>query len=192
MCFLVHSFSSRSLMARWPTFRGRGRAVTPSCYAHFRVGAAAPERVPHCRRCAKVLFRKHLESLLSGAHPDPSKPARDPDAVSRLKLTQALQRAKYAIAWERSWPHLARLLTIVGLFLVTSWAGLWLALPFIARAIGLGLFVVLALGALFPLLRFRWPSREEGLSRLDRGPRIPHRPATAVPGTPRTPAPGAP
>ena len=97
---------------------------------------------------------------MSGANPDPSEPARDPDAVSRLKLTQALQRAKYAIAWERSWPHLARLLTIVGLFLVASWAGLWLALPFIARAIGLVLFVVLALGALFPLLRVRWPSRE--------------------------------
>jgi uncharacterized protein (TIGR02302 family) len=121
--------------------------------------------------------------LLSGAHPDPSEPARDPDAVSRLKLTQALQRAKYAIAWERSWPHLARLLTVLGLFLVASWAGLWLSLPFIARAIGLGLFVVLALGALFPLLRFRWPTREQGLSRLDRGSGIRHRPATALTDT---------
>jgi uncharacterized protein (TIGR02302 family) len=117
---------------------------------------------------------------LSGATPDPSEPARSPDAASRLQLTQALQRAKYAIAWERSWPPLARLLTVVGLFLVVSWAGLWLALPFVARAIGLALFVALALGALFPLLRFRWPSREEALSRLDRGSGIPHRPATAL------------
>ena len=108
---------------------------------------------------------------------------RDPDAVARLKLGQALQRAKYAIAWERSWPHLARLLTVIGLFLVVSWAGLWLALPFIARAIGLLLFVVLALGALFPVVRFRWPSREEGLSRLDRGSGIRHRPATALTDT---------
>jgi uncharacterized protein (TIGR02302 family) len=108
---------------------------------------------------------------------------RDPDAVARLKLGQALQRAKYAIAWEQSWPHLARLLTVIGLFLVVSWAGLWLALPFIARAIGLLLFVVLALGALFPLVRFRWPSREEGLSRLDRGSGIRHRPATALTDT---------
>jgi uncharacterized protein (TIGR02302 family) len=124
-----------------------------------------------------------LESLLIGATPDPSEPARDPDAVSRLQLGQALQRAKYAIAWERSWPHLARLLSIVGLFLVVSWAGLWLALPFVARAVGLGLFVFLALGGLFPLLRFRWPSREEGLSRLDRGTGIRHRPATALTDT---------
>ena len=123
------------------------------------------------------------ESLLSGTTPDPSEPARNPDAVSRLQLTQALQRARYAIAWERSWPHLARLSTIVGLFLVVSWTGLWLVLPFIARAIGLGLFGLLALGALFPLVRFRWPSRQEGLSRLDRGSGIRHRPATALTDT---------
>jgi uncharacterized protein (TIGR02302 family) len=120
---------------------------------------------------------------LSGATPDPSEPGPTADAVSRLKLAQALQRARYAIAWERSWPHLARLLTVIGLFLVVSWAGLWLALPFVARAIGLGLFVLAALGALFPLVRFRWPSREEGLTRLDRGSGIRHRPATALTDT---------
>ena len=86
---------------------------------------------------------------MSGATPDPSEPAREPDAISRLQLSQALQRAKYAIAWERSWPHLARLLTVAGLFLVVSWAGLWLALPFVARAVGLGLFALAALGAVY-------------------------------------------
>jgi uncharacterized protein (TIGR02302 family) len=121
--------------------------------------------------------------LLSGATPDPSEPARDADAISRLRLTQALQRARYAIAWERGWPHLARLLTVIGLFLVVSWAGLWLALPFVARVAGFGLFLVLALGVLFPALRFRWPSREQGLARLDRGSGIPHRPATALTDT---------
>ncbi len=120
---------------------------------------------------------------MSGATPDPSQPGPAADAVSRLKLAQALQRARYAIAWERSWPHLARLLTVVGLFLVVSWAGLWLALPFVARAIGLGLFVLAALIAVFPLVRFRWPSREEGLNRLDRGSGIRHRPATALTDT---------
>jgi uncharacterized protein (TIGR02302 family) len=117
--------------------------------------------------------------LLNGATPDPSEPVRD-DAVSRLRLTQALRRARYAIAWERFWPHLARLLTVVGLFLVVSWVGLWLVLPFVGRAIGLALFGLVALGALLPLVRFRWPSREEGLSRLDRGSGIRHRPATAL------------
>jgi uncharacterized protein (TIGR02302 family) len=120
---------------------------------------------------------------LSGVNPDPSEPLRDADAISRLKLTQAVQRAKYAIAWERSWPPLARLLTVIGLFFVVSWSGLWLALPFLARAAGLGVFVLLALGALFPLTTFRWPRREEALGRLDRGSGIRHRPATALTDT---------
>src|SRR5947207_8966563 len=148
------------------------------------MGCGLPAR-NGCLTAAVVLSScsVNLERLLSGATPDPSEPARDANAISRLKLTQALQRARYAIAWERGWPHLARLLTVIGLFLVVSWAGLWLALPFIARAIGLGLFVALALGALFPLLRFRWPSREQGLARLDRGSGIRHRPATALTDT---------
>ncbi len=120
---------------------------------------------------------------MSGATPDPSEPAREPDAIARLQLTQALQRAKYAIAWERGWPALARLLSVVGLFLVVSWAGLWLVLPFVARVVGTGLFVLLALGALLPLIRFRWPTREEALGRLDRGTGIRHRPATALTDT---------
>jgi uncharacterized protein (TIGR02302 family) len=103
--------------------------------------------------------------------------------MARLKLTQALQRAKYAIAWERTWPQLARLLTLAGLFLVLSWAGLWLVLPFLARALGLGVFVLLAVAALVPLVRFRWPTREEALGRLDRGTGIRHRPATALSDT---------
>jgi uncharacterized protein (TIGR02302 family) len=121
--------------------------------------------------------------LLNGATPDPTEPARDAAAVSRLRLAEAVQRAKFALAWERSWPHLARLLTVGGLFLVASWAGLWLALPALARAIGLVLFAVLALAALFPLLKFRWPSREAALSRLDRGTGVRHRPATALTDT---------
>jgi len=128
---------------------------------------------------------------LSGVTPDPTEPARTADTahegshatLARLKLTQALQRAKYAIAWERAWPHLARLLTVIGLFLVVSWAGLWLALPSVARAIGLGFFVLLALAASLPLVWFRWPSREQGLSRLDHGSGIAHRPATTLTDT---------
>jgi uncharacterized protein (TIGR02302 family) len=121
--------------------------------------------------------------LLNGANPDPSKPAREPDDVARLKLSQALDRAKYAIAWERAWPHLARLLTLTGLFFTVSWAGLWLVLPFPARAAGLALFAAAAIAAFWPLIRFRWPTRTDALGRLDRGTGIRHRPATALSDT---------
>jgi len=120
---------------------------------------------------------------LNGVTPDPSDPIRDGDALSRLKLAQALDRAIYAIAWERAWPHLARVLTVVGLFLVVSWAGLWLVLPSVIRAIGLVVFAGAAIAALVPLLRFRWPGRDEALSRLDRGSGIRHRPATTLTDT---------
>jgi uncharacterized protein (TIGR02302 family) len=120
---------------------------------------------------------------LNGANPDPSKPVREPDDVARLKLSQALDRATWAIAWERAWPHLARLLTLAGLFLTVSWAGLWLVLPSLARAAGLALFAAAALAALWPLIRFRWPTRTEALGRLDRGTGIRHRPATALSDT---------
>ena len=102
---------------------------------------------------------------MSGANIDSSGPdrgdsGRGSDAIARLKLTQALQRATYAIAWERAWPHLARFLTVVGLFLTASWAGLWLVLPFVARVAVTCLFAIGALASLWPMLRFRWPARE--------------------------------
>ena len=98
---------------------------------------------------------------MNGANPIPHA-ARDRTTLARLKLTQALQRAQYAIAWERVWPNLARLLTLAGLFLALSWAGLWLALPTPARAFGLALFAAAASAAVIPLARFRWPTREDG------------------------------
>jgi uncharacterized protein (TIGR02302 family) len=110
-------------------------------------------------------------------------PARDLDAISRLRLGEAVRRSEFAIVWERLWPHLARFLTVAGLFLAVSWVGLWLALPFIGRAIGIGVFLVLALAALFPLVGFRWPSRAEALGRLDRGTGVRHRPATTLTDT---------
>src|SRR5258708_1387539 len=134
--------------------------VTPSGYWCFEGWVV---RCGTCPIAAAVLgcCFGNPESLLNGATPDPTKPTRDAGAVSRLRLAEALQRAKFAIAWERSWPHLARLLTVGGLFLVVSWSGLWLALPSLARAVGLCLFAVLALAALFPLFQFRWPSRQD-------------------------------
>jgi hypothetical protein len=60
------------------------------------------------------MVRRFEENSLDGTSPDPE-PAR---GLSRLRLTEALRRASYAIAWERAWPALARLLTVGGLFLV--------------------------------------------------------------------------
>jgi uncharacterized protein (TIGR02302 family) len=95
-------------------------------------------------------------------------------------LERALRRARWVVFWERLWPALAILATAAGLFLAVSWLGLWLWLPPIGRAVGLGIFVILTAAAVVPLLRLRFPSRLDGLRRLDRNTELPHRPATAV------------
>src|SRR5512138_2539437 len=76
-----------------------------------------------CLRAAVMLGSASVnpEILLNGVSPDPAKSAPQPDDVARLKLSQALERAKLAIAWERAWPVLARVLTLAGLFLTVSW-----------------------------------------------------------------------
>src|SRR5258705_5304885 len=95
-------------------------------------------------------------------------------------LARALKRARWSILWERLWPALATIATAVGLFLAVSWLGVWLMLPPIGRAIGIGLFFLLAAAAFAPLLMVRWPSKADGLRRLDHNSHLPHRPATTV------------
>src|SRR5260370_12294738 len=95
-------------------------------------------------------------------------------------LAPALRRARWTIFWERLWPALASIATVIGLFLALSWLGLWLWLPSAGRAIGLGVFFLLTAAAFAPVLMLRVPSRTEGLRRLDRNSGLPHRPATAI------------
>ncbi len=99
---------------------------------------------------------------------------------TRVPLARALKRARGSLLWERLWPALASLATAAGLFLAFSWAGLWLVLPPLARAICLAIFAAIALVAAVPLLRLRLPSLRDALGRLDRRSGENHRPATAV------------
>jgi uncharacterized protein (TIGR02302 family) len=95
-------------------------------------------------------------------------------------LERALKRARGSILWERSWPLLVTLAVPVGLFLAFSWAGLWLALPPLARAAGVIVFALIAFAAAVPILLLRVPSIYDGLRRLDRNSGERHRPATAI------------
>ena len=102
------------------------------------------------------------------------------EPVGKNALARALTRARWTIFWERLWPALASIATVIGLFLAVSWLGLWLWLPPAGRAIGLGVFFLLTAAAFAPVLMLRVPSRIEGLRRLDRNSGLPHRPATAI------------
>ena len=95
-------------------------------------------------------------------------------------LRRALLRVRWTIFWERLWPALASLATVVGLFLALSWLGVWLWLPAYGRVAGLGIFFLLTAAAFAQLLTLRAPSRMDGLRRLDRNSGLPHRPATTI------------
>ncbi len=104
----------------------------------------------------------------------------DREVPIRVLLARAVQRARGSLLWERLWPALATFAMAVGLFLMFSWAGLWLVLPPLGRAIGLSIFALIVIAAAVPLIRLRVPSIHDGLRRLDRVSGEPHRPATTV------------
>jgi hypothetical protein len=91
-----------------------------------------------------------------------------------------LRRARWAIFWERLWPALATLATMIGLFLAASWLGLWLWLPPAGRAAVMLLFTIAAIAATFRFTGLRVPAAADGLRRLDRGSGLRHRPATTI------------
>jgi uncharacterized protein (TIGR02302 family) len=109
----------------------------------------------------------------------PAQSSHSDDAGNGL-LARALGRARWSIFWERLWPALVSLATVVALFLALSWLGLWLWLPPVGRAIGLGIFFLLAAAAIAPFFLLRVPSRTDALQRLDRNSGLAHRPATAM------------
>ena len=95
-------------------------------------------------------------------------------------LGRKLHHARMALLWEQIWPPLAAILTLIGLFLSLSWLGLWLWLPPLGRAIGVLAFALVALAALWRLVRLQVPGEAEALRRIDRNSGVLHRPATAV------------
>jgi uncharacterized protein (TIGR02302 family) len=126
--------------------------------------------------------RAGLEQHVTGRpSASPSEPRRriDPHFAEAL-LSRALTRAWWAVLWERLWPPVATLATAVGAFLIVSWAGLWLVLPPIWRAVGVLLFGLLVMASAVPLARLALPRRQDTLRRLDLGSGLPHRPATTI------------
>ena len=108
------------------------------------------------------------------------------NALRRFK--SLIVQTWHALLWEKIWPPIAAALVVLGIFLATSWAGLWISLPPLARLVGLVLFLLLLAASLFPLLYLKLPQRAEALARLDHTSGLNHRPATAIADSLATPS----
>lgn len=100
-----------------------------------------------------------------------------------LHLERALLQARRVILWERIWPPLVGLSSLLAVFLLVSWSGLWLVLPPFARMAGVMVFALLLIWRGWALARVRGASRDEALARLDSATPLPHRPATSLSDT---------
>jgi uncharacterized protein (TIGR02302 family) len=89
-------------------------------------------------------------------------------------------RARWSLLWEQAWPRLWLPLSIILLFLTSSWFGLWLEVSALWRTVGLGVFAVAFLASFWPLLRMRMPSRMRALDRVDRDTGLSHGPARVL------------
>ncbi len=109
-----------------------------------------------------------------------SEPAETSQSTAAGRLERLAVRAGLAIGWERLWPGLATILTIIAVFLAVSFLGLWLETPRWARIGGVLVFGAAIIGVIGRFLPFGRPTRKESLARLDRDSGLLHRPATAL------------
>jgi uncharacterized protein (TIGR02302 family) len=105
--------------------------------------------------------------------------AERPDPQAR-RLERRIFGSRLALTWEKAWPLVWVPLSIVLVFLTVSWLGLWLALPWQARAVGVVLFALAFGGSILRLARAALPSAVEATARLDRSVAGAHRPAAAL------------
>ena len=108
---------------------------------------------------------------------------RDPPSGMDAKFARKVLASRWALLFERLWPRLWLILGLAGLFLLVSLLGLWQLLPNSVHAGVLAAFGVAALAALVYAARVSFPSRDEGIRRIERVSGVPHRPASSYEDT---------
>src|SRR5471030_1150905 len=101
--------------------------------------------------------------------------------IESFGVERKIGLARASLAWEDLWPRLVPLLAVVLLFVAAAHLDLFAGLdPWVHTAI----LVALASGFIglgfFILRRFRWPSRDVAIRRLERDSGVAHRPLVAV------------
>ncbi|WP_299477762.1 TIGR02302 family protein [uncultured Roseibium sp.] len=109
----------------------------------------------------------------------------NPDASGWRRFIQSrldtlIKQSRSALFVERVWRALMPVLVVTGIYVGLSWLGLWLVLPVWLGLAGIVLFAAALVWASADLFRLRWPSREDGLSRVEKSSGRSHRPLTAL------------
>jgi uncharacterized protein (TIGR02302 family) len=112
--------------------------------------------------------------------PDPNSPL---SARLGAKFARKVELSRWALLVERLWPRIWLVAAVAGLFLLASLLGLWTTLPEGLHALLLAAFGLAALAAIVFAARVRFPTREEGVRRLERLSGVPHRPASSYEDT---------
>ncbi len=103
----------------------------------------------------------------------------------RQMLERRLLEARAVLAFEWLWPLIVAAGVLAALFLAVSWLGAWVALPHVARMVGVGLFAAAFVAVLVRGIRTRRPGRRDALARLDRDSGRPPSSRVGEPGQPR-------
>ncbi len=106
--------------------------------------------------------------------------ALDPIELIRRRLGRLAAASRLSLGWERLWPRLWIPAAIALTFLALSWFGLWTALPWQGRALGVTLFALALAASLVHIARMALPTRRDALNRLDHSLEGAHRPASAL------------
>lgn len=101
-------------------------------------------------------------------------------AIANPRLERLAAKARGILLFERIWRIIVPPLVVLGCFVCISWTGIWLGAPHWARFLGVFSFGLILLISILPLRKFRWPSREEALARIDRVSELSWQPAAVI------------
>ncbi|MBU2582167.1 MAG: TIGR02302 family protein [Alphaproteobacteria bacterium] len=115
--------------------------------------------------------------------PESARAAGSARAHADQALERKVERSRWMLFLERMWPRVWLLLAVVIAFVGMSMLGVWAMFgPLVHKGL-LALFAVAMLAAAVVAIRTPWPSRDEGLRRLEKLSGVPHRPASSYDDT---------
>src|SRR5471032_1909625 len=120
------------------------------------------------------------EDLALGPRKD-AMDATETRTIESFGVERKIGLARASLAWEGLWPRLVPLVAAIMLFVAAAHLDLFAGLdPWVHTAILAALAIGFGGLGFFCLRRFRWPSRDVAIRRLERDSGVAHRPLVAV------------